>query len=126
MNKLLAFAASALVAAAAAGAATAQVAQDQGGAQTIVVPKDKSAAFRLDYAASQIVVAQPDTLSLVATTDRATSPRVTLASLFGSIEAPFTTFVSTTPAIRTTKNAPSPKKIQNRLLLRVPATQPPA
>src|SRR5579859_3468811 len=70
MNKLLAFAASALVAAAAAGAATAQVAQDQGGAQTIVVPKDKSAAFRLDYAASQIVVAQPDTLSLVATTDR--------------------------------------------------------
>jgi pilus assembly protein CpaC len=48
----------------------AQVAQDQGGAQTIVVPKDKSAAFRLDYSASEIVVAQPDTLSLVATTDR--------------------------------------------------------
>jgi pilus assembly protein CpaC len=34
------------------------------------VPKDKSAAFRLDYPASEIVVAQPDTLSLVATTDR--------------------------------------------------------
>ena len=68
MNKLLAFAATALVAV--AQAASAQVAQDQGGAQTIVVPKDKSAAFRLDYPASQIVVAQPDTLSLVATTDR--------------------------------------------------------
>ena len=38
--------------------------------QTIVVAKDKSAAFRLDYPASEIVVAQPDTLSLVATTDR--------------------------------------------------------
>ena len=35
-----------------------------------MVPKDKSAAFRLDYPASEIVVAQPDTLSLVATTDR--------------------------------------------------------
>jgi pilus assembly protein CpaC len=70
MNKLLAFAATALVAIAASGPAAAQVAQDQGGAQTIVVPKDKSAAFRLDYPASEIVVAQPETLSLVATTDR--------------------------------------------------------
>jgi len=49
--------------------AWAQVAQDAGGPQTIVVPKDKSAAFRLDYPVSEIVVAQPDTLSLVATTD---------------------------------------------------------
>jgi len=49
---------------------SAQVVQDPTGAQTIVVPKDKSAAFRLDYPASEIVVAQPDTLSLVATTDR--------------------------------------------------------
>jgi pilus assembly protein CpaC len=49
--------------------ARAQVAQDMGGAQTIFVPKDKSAAFRLDYPASEIVVAQPDTLSLVAMTD---------------------------------------------------------
>ena len=31
--------------------------------------KDKSAAFRLDYPVSEIVVAQPDTLQLVATTD---------------------------------------------------------
>ena len=44
--------------------------QDPSGGQTIVVPKDKSAAFRLDYPVSEIVVAQPDTLSLVATTDR--------------------------------------------------------
>ena len=73
MNKLLAFAASALAASGvlAAGPASAQIAQaDQNGAQTIIVPKDKSAAFRLDYPASEIVVAQPDTLSLVATTDR--------------------------------------------------------
>ncbi len=54
----------------AAAPARAQVAQDQSGSQTIVVPKDKSAAFRLDYPASEIVVAQPDTLALVATTDR--------------------------------------------------------
>ncbi|HEX8231776.1 MAG TPA: type II and III secretion system protein family protein [Caulobacteraceae bacterium] len=37
---------------------------------TIVVAKDKSAAFRLDYPVGQIVVAQPETLELVATTDR--------------------------------------------------------
>jgi pilus assembly protein CpaC len=36
---------------------------------TIVVAKDKSAAFRLDYPVGEIVVAQPDTLQLVATTD---------------------------------------------------------
>ena len=52
------------------GSAQAQIAQAPGSGQTIVVPKDKSAAFRLDYPASEIVVAQPDTLSLVATTDR--------------------------------------------------------
>jgi pilus assembly protein CpaC len=50
--------------------AAAQVTQDPGASETIVVPKDKSAAFRLDYPASEIVVAQPDTLALVATTDR--------------------------------------------------------
>ncbi|HUO12225.1 MAG TPA: type II and III secretion system protein family protein [Caulobacteraceae bacterium] len=73
MRKLLAYSASALVALtclAPAPVAMAQVAADQGGDQTIVVPKDKSAAFRLDYPASEIVVAQPDTLALVATTDR--------------------------------------------------------
>jgi pilus assembly protein CpaC len=36
---------------------------------SIVVAKDKSAAFRLDYPFGEIVVAQPDTLQLVATTD---------------------------------------------------------
>ena len=72
MTKLFALTACALavLTAAIAAPASAQVAQDQGGAQTIVVPKDKSAAFRLDYPASEIVVAQPDTLALVATTDR--------------------------------------------------------
>jgi pilus assembly protein CpaC len=53
-----------------ASPAAADIAQDQSGPHAIVVPKDKSAAFRLDYPASEIVVAQPDTLSLVATTDR--------------------------------------------------------
>jgi len=53
-----------------AGSAQAQIVQAPGSGQTIMVPKDKSAAFRLDYPASEIVVAQPDTLSLVATTDR--------------------------------------------------------
>jgi pilus assembly protein CpaC len=70
MRHLPAFTACAALAwAALAGPADAQVAPDQSGDQTIVVPKDKSAAFRLDYPASEIVVAQPDTLSLVATTD---------------------------------------------------------
>ncbi|MHB8528636.1 MAG: type II and III secretion system protein family protein [Caulobacteraceae bacterium] len=41
-----------------------------GGTRTIVVAKDKSAAFHLDYPAGEIVVAQPETLALVATTDR--------------------------------------------------------
>jgi pilus assembly protein CpaC len=36
---------------------------------SIVVAKDKSAAFRLDYPVGEIVVAQPDMLQLVATTD---------------------------------------------------------
>jgi len=73
MKQLLALTASAILATTAliaAAPAMAQVAEDQGGAHTIVVPKDKSAAFRLDYPASEIVVAQPETLSLVATTDR--------------------------------------------------------
>lgn len=72
MTKTLALAATALASAVLMAApATAQIAQaDQNGSQTIIVPKDKSAAFRLDYPASEIVVAQPDTLSLVATTDR--------------------------------------------------------
>jgi pilus assembly protein CpaC len=43
---------------------------DDGEARTIVVAKDKSAAFHLDFPASEIVVAQPDMVQLVATTDR--------------------------------------------------------
>jgi pilus assembly protein CpaC len=71
MKRLLALTAGALAALTAlAGSAEAQVVQTPGSGQTIVVPKDKSAAFRLDYPASEIVVAQPDTLALVATTDR--------------------------------------------------------
>jgi pilus assembly protein CpaC len=51
-------------------AARADAAQpDDSGAHSIVVAKDKSAAFRLDYPVGEIVVAQPDMLQLVATTD---------------------------------------------------------
>lgn len=39
-------------------------------AQTLVVPKDKSVAFRLEYPVGEIVVASPDVLQLVATTDQ--------------------------------------------------------
>src|SRR5262249_50290922 len=72
MKRISVFGATALavVCLAAGTQVQAQVSQSAGGEQEITVPKDKSAAFRLDYAASEIVVAQPDTLSLVATTDR--------------------------------------------------------
>jgi pilus assembly protein CpaC len=70
MKRLLALTASAAILAGPAQPAQAQIAQDPTSGQTITVPKDKSAAFRLDYPASEIVVAQPDTLALVATTDR--------------------------------------------------------
>lgn len=49
--------------------AAAEGALPDGSARTIVVVKDKSAAFRLDYPISEIVVAQPEMLELVATTD---------------------------------------------------------
>ena len=52
------------------GASSAQVmASDEPMTRSITVAKDKSAAFRLDYPVSEIVVAQPETLQLVATTD---------------------------------------------------------
>ncbi len=73
MKQAFALIVSGLLAASALGAAvpaSAQVASDQTGGNTIVVSRDKSAAFRLDYPASEIVVAQPETLQLVATTDR--------------------------------------------------------
>jgi pilus assembly protein CpaC len=68
MRKLLA-PLSAAVALASACPAAAQLTADQSLTPAIVVAKDKSAAFHLQYAVSQIVVAQPDTLELVATTD---------------------------------------------------------
>ena len=72
MKSILALIASAVIACGAlvASPAAAQLTADAQGTNTIVVAKDKSAAFRLDYPASEIVVAQPDTLALVATTDR--------------------------------------------------------
>jgi len=77
MNRFLALVASAALAGATLSAAPAsaqmasdQMTADQQGASSITVAKDKSAAFRLDYPASEIVVAAPETLALVATTDR--------------------------------------------------------
>jgi pilus assembly protein CpaC len=70
MKRLLALTPAIAIAVGPAAPAVADVASDPSASQTIIVPKDKSAAFRLDYPASEIVVAQPDTLSLVATTDR--------------------------------------------------------
>ncbi len=72
MKRLIALIASAVLcgAALAATPAAAQLATEQQGTSAITVPKDKSAAFRLDYPASEIVVAAPETLALVATTDR--------------------------------------------------------
>ena len=50
--------------------AQAQIAAgDEAMTRSVTVAKDKSAAFRLDYPVSEIVVAQPETLQLVATTD---------------------------------------------------------
>jgi pilus assembly protein CpaC len=47
-----------------------QVIASQASAQTLVVCKDKSVAFRLAYPVGEIVVAQPDVLQLVAVTDQ--------------------------------------------------------
>ena len=69
MKRLLALTLATALSVGTALPAAAQVVQDPSSGQTIVVPKDKSAAFRLDYPFSQIVVAQPDTAQLVATTD---------------------------------------------------------
>ena len=71
MKRLLALGAATLVAATlGARPALAQDFADQGGSKSISVPKDKSAAFRLDYPVGEIVVSAPETLALVATTDR--------------------------------------------------------
>ena len=63
--------AAAALAAAAPGVGSAQIASTQPTvAQTLTVAKDKSVAFRLEYPVGEIVVAQPDVLQLVATTDQ--------------------------------------------------------
>ena len=54
-------------------------------AQTLVVAKDKSVAFSLDYPVGEIVVAQPDTLQLVATTVAYTQPRLGGSVTFSAI-----------------------------------------
>ena len=52
-------------------AGSAQIVSSQAAvAQTLLVAKDKSVAFRLEYPVGEIVVAQPDVLQLVATTDQ--------------------------------------------------------
>lgn len=54
----------------AATSAAAQVMPSEAApSRTIFVPRDKSLAFRLDFAASKIVVSQPDIAQIVATTD---------------------------------------------------------
>src|SRR5882672_356169 len=60
----------------AAGPASAQFASAQFASaqtavvETLTVAKDKSVAFRLAYPVGEIVVAQPDIVQLVATTDQ--------------------------------------------------------
>ena len=67
----LAFASALAVAAMAPAFASAQIATAQAAvAQTLVVAKDKSVAFRLEYPVGEIVVASPEVLQLVATTDQ--------------------------------------------------------
>jgi pilus assembly protein CpaC len=67
----LAFASALALAALAPAAASAQIATAQPAvAQTLTVAKDKSVAFRLEYPVGEIVVASPEVLQLVATTDQ--------------------------------------------------------
>jgi pilus assembly protein CpaC len=67
----VAFASALALAAVVPAVAPAQIATTQAAvAQTLTVTKDKSVAFRLEYPVGEIVVAQPDVLQLVATTDQ--------------------------------------------------------
>jgi pilus assembly protein CpaC len=72
MRRILACALCASIALAAIPpAATAQVMRSESAPSRVVfVPVDKSMSFRLDQPASKIVVAQPETAEIVATTDR--------------------------------------------------------
>lgn len=64
-------AAAAVLATLAPAAGSAQLVSTQSAiSQTLVVPKDKSVAFRLQYPVGEVVVASPDVLQLVATTDQ--------------------------------------------------------
>ena len=65
-----AFASALALAALAPAVAPAQVTAQAAVAQTLTVAKDKSVAFRLEYPVGEIVVASPDVLQLVATTDQ--------------------------------------------------------
>jgi pilus assembly protein CpaC len=66
-----ALAATVALAALAPSAGSAQIASSApAAAQALTVSKDKSVAFRLEYPVGEIVVAQPDVLQLVATTDQ--------------------------------------------------------
>jgi pilus assembly protein CpaC len=70
MTRALAGAFALALALAAAGPAAAEVfASEAAPSRVIFVPRDKSLSFRLDGPASKIVVAQPDTAQIVATTD---------------------------------------------------------
>src|SRR5579872_532029 len=68
-GRRLALVAGAALAAGIVGAGSVRAADVDEAPRSIVVAKDKSAAFRLDYPFGEIVVAQPDTAQLVATTD---------------------------------------------------------
>ena len=65
-----AFASALALATLAPAVAPAQVTAQAAVAQTLTVAKDKSVAFRLEYPVGEIVVASPDVLQLVATTDQ--------------------------------------------------------
>jgi pilus assembly protein CpaC len=69
MKRLLVFACAAFLAGSAAHGAE-PFSSEYARSRTINVPKNKSLSFRLDSPASKIVVAQPETAQIVATTDR--------------------------------------------------------
>lgn len=70
MNRPLALALCAAALACAGPAAADAFPAEAARARTITVPKDKSLSFSLDTPAAKIVVAQPETAQIVATTDR--------------------------------------------------------
>ena len=69
-SPLLGALAAALVLGAALPVAAEQFSSEAARSRVITVPRNKSASFRLDSPASKIVVAQPETAQIVATTDR--------------------------------------------------------